>query len=127
MKRQTISASGMTNPIPSHAPATRAGPFLFMSGQMGLAEHSGRPFQHYKELEGEPPYPALGLLAPNTWEETFVAQTKTIYDRIGAMLIAQGSTLQDIVFHSSICATCVIFQPLRARARACSPADWRRR
>ena len=36
MRRQTISASGMTNPIPSHAPATRAGPFLFMSGQMGL-------------------------------------------------------------------------------------------
>ena len=100
MRRQTISASGMTNPIPSHAPATRAGPFLFMSGQMGLAEHSGRPFQHYKELEGEPPYPALGLLAPNTWEEAFVAQTKTIYDRIGTVMRAQGSTLQDIVFHS---------------------------
>jgi enamine deaminase RidA (YjgF/YER057c/UK114 family) len=80
--------------------ATRAGPFLFMSGQMGLSEKSGRPFQSYQELGGEPPYPALGLLAPNTWEEAFVAQTKTIYDRIGTVMRAQGSTLQDIVFHS---------------------------
>jgi enamine deaminase RidA (YjgF/YER057c/UK114 family) len=127
MRRQTISASGMTNPIPSHAPATRAGPFLFMSGQMGLAEHSGRPFQHYKELEGEPPYPALGLLAPNTWEETFVTQTKTIYDRIGAMLIAQGSTLQDIVFHSVYLRDMRNFPNLaRMRSRLFVGA-WRRR
>ncbi len=100
MKRQTISASGVANPIPSHALATRAGPFLFMSGQMGVSENSGRPFQSYEELGGEPPYPALGLLAPNTWEEAFVAQTRTIYDRIGALLTEQGSTPQDIVFHS---------------------------
>ena len=38
-----------------------------------------------EELGGEPPYPALGLLAPNTWEEAFVTQTKTIYDRIAAL------------------------------------------
>jgi enamine deaminase RidA (YjgF/YER057c/UK114 family) len=100
MKRQTISATGMTNPIPSHALATRAGPFLFMSGQMGISEHSGRPYQSYAERGGEPPFPALGLLAPNTWEEAFVTQTRTIYDRIGTLLTEQGSTLQDIVFHS---------------------------
>ena len=100
MKRQTISAPGLTNPIPSHALATRAGPFVFMSGQMGLSEASGRPFQSYQELGEEPPYPALGLLAPNTWEEAFVTQTKAIYDRIGTLLTAQGSTLQNIVFHS---------------------------
>ena len=100
MKKHTIGVAGMTNPIPSHPLATRAGPFLFMSGQMGLSEDSGRPFRSYQELGGEPPYPALGLLAPNTWEEAFVAQTRTIYDRIGALLTNQGSTLQDIVFHS---------------------------
>ena len=76
MKRQTISLSACTNPIPSHPLATRAGPFLFMSGQMGLSEKTGRPFQSYAELGGEPPYPALGLLAPNTWEEAFVTQTR---------------------------------------------------
>jgi enamine deaminase RidA (YjgF/YER057c/UK114 family) len=100
MKKQTISVSGLTNPIPSHALATRAGPFLFMSGQMGLSEKTGRPIQSYAEIGGEAPYPALGLLAPNTWEEAFVAQTKTIYDRIAALLQNQGSTLQDIAFHS---------------------------
>jgi enamine deaminase RidA (YjgF/YER057c/UK114 family) len=100
MKRQTISLPDLTNPIPSHPLAVRAGPFLFMSGQMGVAERSGRPVQTYAELDGEPPYPALGLLAPNTWEEAFVAQTRTIYDRIGALLGAQGSTLSEIVFHS---------------------------
>jgi len=100
MKKRTISVSGMTNPVPSHSMATRAGPFLFMSGQIGLSEKSGRPFQSYEELGGEPPYPALGLLAPNTWEEAFVTQTKTIYDRIATLLRDQGSTLQDIVFHS---------------------------
>ena len=71
-----------------------------MSGQMGLSQKTGRPFQSYQELGGEPPYPALGLLAPNTWEEAFVTQTRAIYDRIGALLSAQGSTLADIVFHS---------------------------
>jgi enamine deaminase RidA (YjgF/YER057c/UK114 family) len=100
MKKRTVSVSGMANPVPSHAMATRAGPFLFMSGQMGLSEKSGRPFQSYEELGGEPPYPALGLLAPNTWEEAFVTQTKTVYDRIATLLRDQGSTLQDIVFHS---------------------------
>src|SRR5215204_3767254 len=100
MKRQTISLPALHNPIPSHPLATRAGPFLFMSGQMGVSEKSGRPIQSYAELGGEPPYPALGLLAPNTWEEAFVAQTRTIYDRIGTLLNAQGSTLEQIVFHS---------------------------
>jgi enamine deaminase RidA (YjgF/YER057c/UK114 family) len=100
MKRQTITLPSLANAIPSHPLATRAGPFLFMSGQMGLSEKTGRPFQSYAELGGEPPYPALGLLAPNTWEEAFVTQTRAIYDRIGALLSAQGSTLADIVFHS---------------------------
>src|SRR5262249_54834467 len=86
MKNRTVSVAGMANPVRSHPLTTGAGPFLFMSGQMGLSEKSGRPFQSYEELGGEPPYPALGLLAPNTWEEAFVTQTKTIYDRIATLL-----------------------------------------
>lgn len=100
MKKSTITGSGITNPIPSHPLATRAGPFLFMSGQMGLSERSGRPVQRYGELGGEPPFPALGLLAPDSWEEAFVAQTRTIYNRIAMLLEEQGSTPDDIVFHS---------------------------
>ncbi len=100
MKKSSITGSGITNPIPSHPLATRAGPFLFMSGQMGLSEKSERPLQRYRELEGEAPYPALGLLAPDTWEEAFVAQTRAIYDRVATRLKEQGSTLNDIVFHS---------------------------
>jgi enamine deaminase RidA (YjgF/YER057c/UK114 family) len=42
MKKSTISGSGIANPIPSHPLATRAGPLLFISGQMGLSEKSGR-------------------------------------------------------------------------------------
>ena len=117
MKKRTVSVSGMANPVPSHAMATRAGPFLFMSGQMGLSEKSGRPFQSYEELGGEPPYPALGLLAPNTWEEAFVTQTKTTYDRIATLLREQGSTLQDIVFHSVYLRDMRNF-PLLARTRS---------
>jgi enamine deaminase RidA (YjgF/YER057c/UK114 family) len=100
MKKQTISDGVISNPVPSHALATRAGPFLFMSGQLGLSSSSDRPFSGYREFGGEPPYPALGLLAPNSWEETFVTQTHAIYDRIGALQASQRASPQDIVFHS---------------------------
>ena len=127
MKKHTIGAAGMTNPIPSHPLATRAGPFLFMSGQMGLSEAAAARSSSYEELGGEPPYPALGLLAPNTWEEAFVAQTRTIYDRITALLSARARRCRTSSSTVCICATCATFRPWRARARACSPADWRRR
>jgi enamine deaminase RidA (YjgF/YER057c/UK114 family) len=71
-----------------------------MSGQLGLAASNARPCAGYRELGKERPFPALGLLAPDTWEEAFVAQTHATYDRIGALLRSQGGTLQDIVFHS---------------------------
>jgi enamine deaminase RidA (YjgF/YER057c/UK114 family) len=100
MKKQTISNDLMSNPVPSHALGTRAGPFLFMSGQLGLSASSSRPFSSYREFGGEPPYPALGLLAPNSWEETFVTQTRAIYDRIGALQVSQNASPGDIVFHS---------------------------
>jgi enamine deaminase RidA (YjgF/YER057c/UK114 family) len=117
MKKQTISVPDIANPIPSHPLATRAGPFLFLSGQMGISEKSGRPVQTYAELSGEPPYPALGLLAPDSWEEAFVAQTKTIYQRIEALLKAQGSALKDIVLHSVYLRDMRMF-PALARTRS---------
>jgi enamine deaminase RidA (YjgF/YER057c/UK114 family) len=100
MKKQIIPDSVISNPVPSHALGTRAGPFLFMSGQLGLSASSGRPFSGYQEFGGEPPYPALGLLAPNSWEEMFVTQTRAIYDRIAALQESQNASPQDIVFHS---------------------------
>ena len=100
MKKQTIPDGVISNPVPSHALATRAGPFLFMSGQLGLSAASGRPFSGYREFGGEPPYPALGLLAPNSWEEAFVTQTHAIYDRIGALQESQSAAPRDIIFHS---------------------------
>ena len=89
MKKQTVSEGVISNPIPSHAIATRAGPFLFMSGQLGVSAKSGRPCTGYRQFGGEPPFPALGLLAPDTWEEAFVTQTRTAYDRIGALQKSQ--------------------------------------
>jgi len=100
MRKTTVPDSVVSNPIPSHALATRAGPFVFMSGQLGLSPETHRPYTGYRELGGSPPYPALGLLAPNSWEEAFVTQTRTIYDRIGTIQTSQGASPQDIVFHS---------------------------
>jgi enamine deaminase RidA (YjgF/YER057c/UK114 family) len=100
MKKQTVSENVIGNPIPSHAIATWVGPFMFMSGQFGLSPDTGRPCSGYRERGGEPPFPALGLLAPDTWEEAFVTQTRAIYEQIGALLTSQGGTLEDIIFHS---------------------------
>ena len=100
MKKQTVSEDLIGNPIPSHAIATRAGPFMFMSGQLGLSPDTGRPYGSYRERGGEPPFPALGLLAPDTWEEAFVTQTRAIFERIGALLKSQGGNPEDIIFHS---------------------------
>ena len=100
MKKQTVSEGVISNPIPSHALATRAGPYLFMSGQLGVSAASGRPCTGYRQYGGEPPFPALGLLAPDTWEEAFVTQTRTAYDRIGALQRSQQGVAEDIIFHS---------------------------
>jgi enamine deaminase RidA (YjgF/YER057c/UK114 family) len=100
MKKQTVSESVIRNPIPSHAIATLTGPFMFMSGQLGLSPNTGRPYSGYREHGGKPPFPALGLLAPDSWEEAFVTQTRTIFERIGALLKSQGGTAEDIIFHS---------------------------
>lgn len=100
MKKKTVSDNIVSNPIPSHAVATRAGPFLFMSGQLGLSAKNGRPCSGYRETGGEPPFPALGLLAPDSWEEAFVTQTRAIYDRIGHIQRSQEGDANDIIFHS---------------------------
>jgi enamine deaminase RidA (YjgF/YER057c/UK114 family) len=88
-----------------------------MSGQMGLSPRSGRPYTGYRELGSDPPYPALGLLAPNSWEEAFVAQTRAIYDRIGAIQLSQNASPRDIVFHSFYVRDMRDF-PTLARARS---------
>jgi len=100
MRKQVITSAAVRNLVPSHALATRAGPFLFLSGQMGIDDATGRPYRTYRELGGEPPYPALGLLAPNTWEEAAVTQTWAAYDRIGRLLEEQGASREALLFHS---------------------------
>lgn len=100
MKKTIVQSAAITNPVPSHALATRAGPFVFMSGQMGINEATARPYGGYHELGRQPPYPALGSIAPNTWEEAIVAQTWAAYDRMGTLLEELGGRRQDLIFHS---------------------------
>lgn len=98
MRKVVLSAGDAA--VKSFAPATRAGPLLFLSGQLGLNPDTGRPFQSYAELGGEKPYPALGRMAPDSWEAPFVCQATAIYRQMEKLLSSQGALLSDIAFYS---------------------------
>ncbi len=100
MKKHTIGAAGMTNPIPSHPLATRAGPFLFMSGQMGLSEDERPPVP---QLPGARRRAALSGARAARAQYLGGGVRRADQDNLRSHWSAaehQGSTLQDIVFHS---------------------------
>jgi enamine deaminase RidA (YjgF/YER057c/UK114 family) len=99
MKKAIVSGSAIAAPVGGFPVAVRAGHLLFISGRAGLDHDSGLPLAGYREL-GRKPAPALGLLAPDSWEETFVAQAVRIYDDLATLLAEQGAARTDLLFYS---------------------------
>ena len=99
MKKTIVTARAVRASVTDFPVATRAGPFVFISGQLGLDHASGLPLDSYRAL-GRRPYPALGLMAPDSWEEAFVSQCGRMYENLDALLAELGSTASNLLFYS---------------------------
>lgn len=116
MKKSVVVSRVIASPVVGFPVATRAGHLLFISGRAGLDRESGLPLTGYVEL-GRKPIPALGLLAPDSWEETFVAQASRIYEDLETLLTEQGAQKKDLLFYSIYAREMRNF-PVIARTRA---------
>src|SRR5689334_19437085 len=99
MKKEIVDSRGMRAPVAGFPVATKAGHLLFIAGRAGFDAESGLPLSGYGDLGHKPP-PALGLLAPDSWEETFVAQATRIYEDLETLLAEQGAAKTDLLFYS---------------------------
>ncbi len=116
MRKETITRSAAGNPVAGFPVATRAGQLLFISGRVGLDRETGMPLTGYREL-GRKPVPALGLLAPDSWEEAFVAQAARMYEDLETLLVEHGARKTDLLFYSIYMRDMRNF-PVIARTRA---------
>lgn len=116
MKKEIVSKSAVPTPVPGFPVATRAGHLLFISGRLGLDAATGMPLCGYREL-GRKPSPALGLLAPDSWEEAFVSQASRLYEDLEILLREHGARKTDLLFYSIFMREMRNF-PLLARTRA---------
>ncbi len=98
MRKEIIARSAVSAPVAGFPVATRAGHLLFISGRAGLDHTTGMPLSGYRELGRKPP-PSLGLLAPDSWEEVFVAQASRIYEELETLLTENGATKTDLLFY----------------------------
>jgi len=99
MKKQIVTSLAVQPPVRDFPVATRAEHLMFISGQLGLDEKTGLPLESYRAL-GERPFPALGLMAPDSWEEAFVAQCSRMYRNLDALLAEHGSDKTNLLFYS---------------------------
>lgn len=99
MKKSIVTSSAVAAPVAGFPVAVRAGHLLFVSGRAGLDAGAGLPLSGYRDL-GRKPAPALGLLAPDSWEEMFVAQASRIYEDLATLLKEQGASRTDLLFYS---------------------------
>src|SRR5688500_18819258 len=116
MRKEAITRSAAGNPVAGFPVATRAGQLLFISGRVGLDRETGMPLTGYREL-GRKPVPALGLLAPDSWEEAFVAQAARMYEDLETLLVEHGARKTDLLFYSIYVRDMRNF-PVIARTRA---------
>jgi enamine deaminase RidA (YjgF/YER057c/UK114 family) len=75
----------------------RAGPFLFVSGQMGLRARDGRPCTSYDDVRGLAPGPASDYTWVSGMEAPMGAQGLALYDRYRKLLAGQGSDLGNLL------------------------------
>jgi 2-iminobutanoate/2-iminopropanoate deaminase len=116
MDKRIVESRSVHAPVAGFPVATRAGHLLFISGRAGLDRDTGLPLNGYREL-GRKPAPALGLLAPDSWEERFVAQASRIYEDLETLLAEQGAKKSDLLFYSIYAREMRNF-PVIARTRA---------
>ncbi|MGZ5154218.1 MAG: RidA family protein, partial [Burkholderiales bacterium] len=98
MKKQIVKSRNVAAPVAGFPVATRAGHLLFISGRAGLDRESSLPLSGYSELARKPA-PALGLLAPDSWEEAFVAQASRIYEDLDVLMREQLALRTDLLFY----------------------------
>ncbi|HLH22919.1 MAG TPA: RidA family protein [Chloroflexota bacterium] len=72
--------------------AVRAGQLLFLSAQLPVDPHTGRPIEGYDDLPPAGRWPQTGSLLVDALEERMAAQVWWLYDRIGAALTQLGSS-----------------------------------
>ena len=99
MEKRIVASQRVAAPVEGFPVAVRAGSLLFISGRAGLDAQSGFPLTGYGEL-GRKPAPALGLLAPDSWEEAFVAQAARMYEELEILLEENGASKSDLLFYS---------------------------
>ncbi len=99
MKKTIVTSRAVRPPVADFPVATRADHLLFISGQLGLDDSTGLPLESYRAL-GRRPFPALGLMAPDSWEEAFVAQASRMYENLDALLAENGSDKSNLLFYS---------------------------
>ena len=116
MKKAIVHSRRVAAPVEGFPVAVRAGSLLFISGRVGLDAQSGLPLRGYRDL-GRKPAPALGLLAPDSWEEAFVAQSARLYDDLETLLAENGAARSDLLFYSIYVREMRNF-PVLVRARA---------
>lgn len=116
MKKESISRSAVSAPVAGFPVATRASHLLFISGRLGLDSAAGMPLSGYRDLGRKPP-PALGLLAPDSWEEILVSQASRMYEDLETLLTEQGATKTDLLFYGIYLREMRNF-PLLVRTRA---------
>ena len=116
MKKAVVASQRVAAPVEGFPVAVRAGHLLFISGRVGLDAQSATPLRGYGEL-GRKPAPALGLLAPDSWEEAFVAQAARMYEDLEILLAENGAARSDLLFYS-IYARAMRNFPVLVRTRA---------
>jgi len=116
MQKRIVASQRVAAPVAGFPVAVRAGHLLFISGRVGLDAQSGFPLRGYGEL-GRKPVPALGLLAPDSWEEAFVAQAARMYEDLNVLLEENGASRSDLLFYS-IYARAMRNFPVIVRTRA---------
>lgn len=74
-----------------------AGPFLFVSGQMGLRTSDGRPCASYDDVRGLPPGPGNDHAWVSGMEAPMGAQALALYARYRELLASQGTGLGNLL------------------------------
>lgn len=87
--------------VGSYQPGARAGPLLFLAGEVPADPARGLVVRGYADLDAAGQALATGQLGPDGWEGRIRAQTWYVYQRIARLLATHGSALQHIV-HQSI-------------------------
>ncbi|MDA0822468.1 MAG: RidA family protein [Proteobacteria bacterium] len=89
MKKEAIFAPGLPRPRVAYSPMIKAGPFLFISGQLASDLNTGTP----PEAALNPGFPHHG--------SDIERQTEFVCDTVEALLQAGGGTRDDVLFYTN--------------------------